>query len=350
MIEAALESQFLAVFQGAGLNHGPLKITALAGDASTRRYFRIVDGGEKASSYIMMVLGEKGGAEEAGSANYGGELPFIAVHRMLQSIGVDIPKIHHFDENNGLMLLEDLGDQTLLAWAQTQAPENWPHFYKKAMDVVVDLQFGSAKLPPEHGIAQAAFDEPLLYWEFEHFVEYGLERRYRPLESDDKATIDGILKGLSQEIAAWPRVIVHRDFHSRNLMVANGRLATIDFQDALMGPMAYDVVSLLRDAYIVLPDAMVCELIAYYLQSFEARFGYHLDAEAFQRQFDLLTVHRALKAAGRFEYFYFENGNGDYLPDVPRAIAYARSAMEKYDDLRQLQALYGKYCKAFVAQ
>jgi aminoglycoside/choline kinase family phosphotransferase len=132
-------------------------------------------------------------------------------------------------------------------------------------------------------------------------------------------------------------VFTHRDYHSRNLMVDGGRLGVIDFQDALMGPATYDLASLLRDAYIQLDEALVDDLVAYYLDRMAERGSVWNDRPAFRFLFDLTSIQRNLKAAGRFVYIDRVKGNAKFLADVPRVLGYVKRNLQKYSDLAALR-------------
>ncbi|NGZ60976.1 MAG: aminoglycoside phosphotransferase, partial [Nitrospira sp. LK265] len=142
---------------------------------------------------------------------------------------------------------------------------------------------------------------------------------------------------IAELLAGQPRAFTHRDYHSRNLMVDGSRLGVIDFQDALMGPTTYDLASLLRDAYIQLDEALVDDLVGYYLDQLAERRFVWTDRAAFRRLFDLTSIQRNLKAAGRFVYIDRVKGNPKFLADIPRVLSYVKRNLEKYSELETLR-------------
>ena len=190
-----------------------------------------------------------------------------------------------------------------------------------------------------------SFDEPLLMWEFEHFLEYGIwaRRDKKPMCADDEAVVRKGFSFIAQWLAGQPRVFTHRDYHSRNVMVDGERLGIIDFQDALLGPATYDLASLLRDSYIALDEAFVDEMIDRYVAGMCAgldRDGRErlllTDLTAFRRLFDFTSIQRNLKAVGRFVYIDRIKGNPKFLADIPRTLSYVRQNLEKYSELEPL--------------
>ena len=163
------------------------------------------------------------------------------------------------------------------------------------------------------------------------------------MEHGDEAAIREECRKISEFLASQPRVFVHRDYHSRNLMVAGERLGVIDFQDALMGPATYDLASLLRDAYIALDESLIDRLIDYYLDQLQE--GRHLwtNREAFRRLFDFTSIQRNLKAAGRFVYIDRVKGNPKFLADIPRTLGYVKRNLHKYPELFTLDKLLSHY-------
>jgi len=180
-------------------------------------------------------------------------------------------------------------------------------------------------------------------WEFDHFIEYGIEKRAgKALPDKDRHAIRTEMRKLAEVMAAQPRVFTHRDYHSRNLMVQDGRLRVLDFQDALMGPASYDLASLLRDSYLSLDQGLIDELVIRYLEG-RARASAPLDRVTFLRLFDLTSIQRNLKAAGRFVYIAREKHNDRYLQYVPRTLGYVRRNLEHYRDLHPLRKALARY-------
>ena len=326
------------------------RLLPLAGDASNRRYFRIEVSDAARHAVILMQLAEPEAfkqSEEAvsGSSHAIAELPFINVHRHLSKADVPVPELYYYDQAAGLLYLEDFGDVTLAeACAHANAAEMETR-YKQAIDVLVRMQArGTSPAEPLCLAFHRSFDVPLLMWEFDHFLEYGIAARLgAPMDSGDTEAIRNEFRKISELLAGQPRVFVHRDYHSRNLMIAGDRLGVIDFQDALMGPATYDLASLLRDAYIALDEALIDRLIDYYLDQLEEGRQLWTNREAFRRLFDFTSIQRNLKAAGRFVYIDRVKGNPKFLADIPRTLGYVRRNLNKYPELFTLRKLMSHY-------
>ena len=333
-------------------------LTPLAGDASNRRYFRVHLTGGRVSSAILMQLAEPEAFKASEEAVSGGapattELPFLNVLRHLAHAGTPVPALYHYDITAGLLYLEDFGDLTLAEAAQKGGPAERAALYREAIDTLVDLHVRASANSEDGCVAFGrSFDTPLLMWEFDHFLEYGVVARIgQPLPEEDAQAIRAECRKICDVMAAQPRVFTHRDYHSRNVMVRaepvkGGRLGVIDFQDALMGPAAYDVASLLRDAYIALEEELVDELVARYLDGI-ARYGLGgTDRHAFRQVFDFTSIQRNLKAAGRFVYIDRVKGNPKFLADIPRVLGYVKRNLARYPELSTLR----KHLTPYVAE
>ncbi|MBI5855870.1 MAG: phosphotransferase [Nitrospirae bacterium] len=324
-------------------------LSPLAGDASNRRYFRAHLSDGPVSSTILMQLAEPEAfkaSEEAvsGAASAVTELPFLNVRRHLSQAGTPVPSLYHYDATAGLLYLEDFGDLTLAEAAQKGSPAARATLYREAIDILVEMHVrGSAKATDACLAFTRSFDVPLLMWEFDHFLEYGIvARRGRPMCAEDAQPIHAEFRNIAELMAAQPRVFTHRDYHSRNLMVcaapAKGRrLGVIDFQDALMGPASYDLASLLRDAYIALDEELIDELVSRYLDGVAKQGKAVTDRRAFRQVFDFTSIQRNLKAAGRFVYVDRVKGNPKFLADIPRVLGYVRHNLERYSELATLR-------------
>jgi N-acetylmuramate 1-kinase len=184
-----------------------------------------------------------------------------------------------------------------------------------------------------------AFDVEKLTWELEFFVKYFVQG-YRGVEltAEERGALQEEWAAIVGELAAEPRVLCHRDYHSRNLMLSDASLYIIDFQDARLGPDTYDLASLLRDSYVDIADRELDELIAYFL----ALKGL-ADVEEFRRRFDLMALQRNLKALGTFGYQTMTRRNPVYIQYMPRTLRYARSNLEKYPRFTRLRTLLGAH-------
>jgi aminoglycoside/choline kinase family phosphotransferase len=314
----------------------------LGGDASDRRYYRITYGvfGERKSA-VMMELANAGpfikSEEVTLYHDESGELPFLNIHRFLSDLGAPAPKVLHIDLAHGVILLEDLGDTLLLDVAQGPQKDRIKKLYQRAIDLLVYLQIeGTARLGDDCVASHQAYTAELFLWEFRHFFEYGIEARFHPLPAAARQELDDACRQWARHLASLPQVFVHRDYHSRNLMVQNDKLAIIDFQDALLGPRTYDLASLLRDSYVDLGWKLVDELLDYYLARWKQRGGDELDRKSFVAELWATALQRNLKAAGRFVYIERVKGKPGYEKDIPRTLSYLPGYAKRAPELAGL--------------
>ena len=289
-------------------------LTLVAGDASNRRYFRLQRGN---TSYIVA---EAPPATEKNEA-------FVAVRHVLSRAGVTVPMIHAVDYARGYMLLEDLGDHSLLPALNTETVDS---HYQQAFFVLDKMaSIGSCGWP------DGAYDHALLSeelsrfpaWFVEGLLDYSVDAQERQLlERFNAALIDSALE--------QPLVLVHRDFHSLNLMLQpGGELAVIDFQDAVVGPVTYDLVSLLRDCYIRWPaDKVERWALSYRQQLRNSGQLTEVEEELFLRWFDWMGLERHIKVLGTFARLHLRDGKPGYLDDLPLAIDYVEEILLKYAD------------------
>jgi N-acetylmuramate 1-kinase len=316
---------FLAERYGSG--NEPL-LHALSGDASTRRYYRVQDG---ATTYIVCVYPEPFDPAT---------LPFLVVHRLMSGWGLPIPQMVAVDGPRGVTMQEDLGDLTLQECLETGSRPERVELYRQAIDQLVVLQRESARAPQRAPCFQIAFDFEKLSWEMHFFWKHFLEG-YRKIELsvEDRAAIADGFHRLCSEISSWPRVLTHRDFHSRNLMSFKGQLYWIDFQDARMGHATYDLASLLRDSYVELDEDFVIERA----EEFRQRAVPGEGRDIFQRRFELMSIQRNLKALGTFGYQGSVRGSRVYLPYIPRTLANARRNLVRYPEFVALHRALARH-------
>lgn len=325
-----------------GIHPAGLEITPLQGDASNRFYYRLrYLESNRPATLIVMELAEPEAikaSEEAVSAStvQVDELPFINVLNHLAKADVAVPKLYHYDRPAGLLFLEDLGDRTLEIEMTACTPERAMQYYRLALGELAKIQGPATRTVGPACIASGrSFDVPLLMWEFDHFLEYGIETRMGiKIRPADREVIRGEFLKISEILSAEPKVFTHRDFHSRNLMIHQDRIRLLDFQDALMGPAVYDLASLLKDSYVVLEEGMVDALIEHYRGIGPAVPS---DRSDFRRRFDLMSVQRNLKAAGRFVYIAVVKKKRHLLPYVPQTLAYVGRNLERYPELKRLR-------------
>ncbi len=304
------------------------RVVPLTGDASDHRYFRLIP--PDAPSTILAV--------HAAPFSYEA-LPFVNVADLLRRVPVPIPTILDHADDLGVLVLEDLGDLTLQAHLGAVPSAARIAWYRRAVDLLVALQErGGALASADYLPYRLAFDTEKLGWELDFFMEHFVEDRRRASVSDrTRAALRSEFDIIVGTLAAEPRVLCHRDFHSRNLMVHRDRLYVIDFQDARMGPDTYDLASLLRDSYVDLSDELVCDAIDHFL----LRRGAGLDRGKFLRRLDLMALQRNLKALGTFGYQIATRHNPVYLQYIPRTLRYVRENLARhprFDTTRTLLA------------
>lgn len=307
-----------------------IQLNEIAGDASTRRFYRVTTGAKTA---VLIIH-----SEPLGSA-----APLFSNHRVLESIGVAVPRILASDPAHGLVLTEDLGDATLqkhlLNTASDRRLDEAARLYRQACDLIVRLhRKGAAALRPGDFAATCALDRERFLFELDHFHRHFIigHRQMTPGPVDD-AMLHAFYADLAEECNRLTRVYCHRDFQSRNLMVERGRLRLIDFQDARMGPYTYDAASLLRDSSLDLDPKMVEEMLDRLCRALGA------EPEEFRRDFDLAALQRNLKDLGTFGYMASQRGRSEYLEYVPRTIGYIKRTLIRSPGYHLVYPLVERY-------
>jgi aminoglycoside/choline kinase family phosphotransferase len=304
----------------------PLSAEEMPGGASTRRFFRVALGSGRTG--VAMYVPEAGKPDEIAKVDEGGRRwPFLEVRDLLEERGVRVPSVIGAACDDGFLVVDDLGDDTLARYLE-RSPGRRESLYRLAVSDLARAQRALSVLPEGSIVNERAFDYDLLRWEIDHFREWALEARGVSLSASDRGVFDRAADFLAKTVAELPRGFVHRDYQSRNLMVlsSSGReeLVWIDFQDALLGPRVYDLVALLGDSYQVFDDAFVSER----LDEFAAHHGLSADGRAtLSREFDLVTVQRKLKDAGRFVFIEHKKGDASYLKFVDPTIDKVRRAL-----------------------
>jgi N-acetylmuramate 1-kinase len=247
---------------------------------------------------------------------------------------VPVPAILGYSNELGILALEDLGDVTLQAHLGAATRADHAALYRQAVTLIARMQQRGRDLASDHYLPYGiAFDVEKLSWELQFFVKHFLEAyRGAALSAAGREALGVELLRIAEELAAEPRVFCHRDYHSRNLMLHDGQLYIIDFQDARMGPDTYDLVSLLRDSYMDFSEREVDELIAFFLALRGVgadRGGAGNEAGVFRRRFDLMALQRNLKALGTFGFQTTTRANPVYIQYIPRTIAYVRNNTER---------------------
>ncbi len=316
-------------------------IQRLKGDASTRSYYRLDVPGQ-APVIVMRLPADALSADEGTSDPRPAELPFINMQRHLLARGVPVPRVLVDHTSRGVLLLEDLGDETFEARLRKHEPAGWRELYAQAVDVMAAMHRACA----EHDSACVAygrsFDRKLLRWELEHFREWGLEALGITLSDAQRGELERSFDLLVDQVLALPQGFVHRDYQSRNLMWALGdALVVIDFQDALQGPAVYDLVALMCDSYVDLDHPLQLAMITHLA---ELRGE---SAAALERAFWLVTVQRKLKDAGRFVFIDQVRGNPDFLPWYAPSLRYVGRALSHLPELAPLATLLREHIPGF---
>ena len=286
------------------------QVTALKGDASSRRYFRIVS---SSASYIV--------AQSPLDKIDNNVFCNIAKHWLAQ--GVNVPQVFELDEKNGFMLVEDLGANHLF---DVCSDNNSDYYYRQAIDQLLCVQKLQSNTLP-------VFDRSFLLREMMLFKDWFVEQHLMLSTAD--CVLDAF-EVLIQSALTQPQLVMHRDYHSKNLLITHDDISIIDFQDAVIGPIAYDLVSLLRDCYVSLTDTQLENLQSYYLKLLnESKLLSHsVSKEEWAVWFDLIGLQRHLKVLGLFIRLAVQEGKDSYLKDLPRVYHYVENISAKYQQLK----------------
>jgi aminoglycoside/choline kinase family phosphotransferase len=318
-------------------------VTRLPGGAGNRIYWRVCALDGPHSAIVMDLPADPVKSEEASKDHAPPELPFVNVHRYLSRIGVRVPAIYLDAAKDGFLVIEDLTDRTLeKALNEGRDREK---LYSQAIDALARLRAHAERSPDPSCLAWTrAFDYDLYHWEFEHFIEYGLLARGAKPTDAELQTLRREFARISLELAAAPRSFTHRDYQSRNIMITDaGEQVLIDFQDALQGPRQYDLVCLLRDSYVELDRPLIDKMLRRYLQVLPTEGGPSLPPEDFVAFFDLLTVQRKLKDAGRFVFIDRVKKNPSFLVHIPSSLRYVRDALKRRPELGEISQILQRH-------
>jgi aminoglycoside/choline kinase family phosphotransferase len=326
-----------AFLTATGLSTRGAKVVPLTGDASDRRYFRVLLLDEP-----PQVL-----AVHPGPIDFAA-LPFVNVARLLSAMPVPVPQILGYSDHHGIIALQDLGDVTLQAHLGAASPADHAALYRQAVTFIETLQRRGAELAsPGYVPYGIAFDAEKLTWELQFFTKHFLEAyRGAQISAAAREALAAEYAAIAGELAAEPRVLCHRDYHSRNLMLHDGHLYIIDFQDARMGPDTYDLVSLLRDSYVDFIEPQIDELIAFFMALRSGRPGVSSSAtnpQEFRRRFDLMALQRNLKALGTFGFQTTSRQNTVYIQYIPRTLNSARANLLRYPRFARLRGLLAEH-------
>jgi len=298
-------------------------LSPASNDASFRRYFRVRFDDGRPTLIVMDAPPEREDCR-----------PFVHVAELFAAAGVQVPAIHSRNFDQGFLLLSDLGDTTYLA-ALAEREDSADRLYGDALDALVRIQLASRPAAlPEYGRELLA-RELALFPDWYVGRQLGLE-----LSAAQRQALEESFAVLLANNLAQPRVFVHRDYHSRNLMQGSPNPGILDFQDAVYGPVTYDLVSLLRDAYIAWPEERVIDwCIRYWEKARKAGLPVAADFAAFYRDFEWMGAQRQLKVLGIFARLCYRDGKDGYIRDQPLVMRYLRGTCERYRELRPLARL-----------
>jgi aminoglycoside/choline kinase family phosphotransferase len=314
-------------FLSTSLKSKEVVVQSLAGDASARRYYRAILGDD---SYVLMSW-----EPFADEKNY----PFLNVLHHFEKHDVHVPKVISLSKEEGFVLLEDLGDLTLeRKFWESQNQEQALEFYQRSIDEIIKIHYPcTADRKPEYAAFKIEFNTERLLWEMNYAREHLLEK-FLHLKYDAKqgALLDKHFHSVCERLHNEPKFIAHRDYHSRNLMIKTGKMRVIDFQDARLGAVQYDLVSLLRDSYVDLNDDMAASLMDYYLERRKEFIPKAVDREHFDKIYELQSVQRCLKACGSFASFFNTRNDTRYLKYIRSTLQRVRKALLRFPEHRDL--------------
>ncbi len=295
-----------------------IKIEVASADASFRRYFRLVSTEKVADVKSWIIMDAPPDKEDC--------RPFIVIAKLIEASGVQAPHIFDFNEPQGFMRLSDLGS---IAYLDRLNNETVNVLYTDAIQAIVKMQTIQADIP--------TYDEKLLQFEMSLFSDWFIAQHLNlKLDESQKNIIEQTFSFLTESALQQPTVFVHRDYHSRNLMLTEkSNPGVIDFQDAVNGPPTYDLVSLIKDCYIAWPREKQLQWIDQFLEMSRLK----IDRQQFIKQLDLMGMQRHLKAIGIFARLNYRDGKSGYMKDIPRTLAYVVDVCQRYAELESFSNL-----------
>lgn len=313
----------LTPFLSRSLNSNSYKVFSLAGDASNRRYYRVVLDNQ---SWVLMRW------EPFDPNNY----PFLSVLNHFAKNGVNVPKIIAMAPEEGLVLLEDLGDLMLeRKFWESQSHESSMEWYKLTVDEIVKIHYPATNDKSDCSAFKIKFDTEKFLWE----MNYGKDNllagvlNFQFNEKTNKEISD-IFLSICSKLDAEPKRIAHRDYHSRNVMIKLDKVHVIDFQDARLGPIQYDLVSLMRDSYVDMSDDMAKILINYYLDQSRSYLPKDFSREHFDRMYELQSIQRCFKACGSFASFFHQREDRRYLKYLSGTLRRVMKAINEFPEYK----------------
>lgn len=319
-----IRQQKLGEWLVATLQRTDFRLTTASADASFRRYFRvhlIAENGDEETLIAMDAPPPQENCE-----------PFVRVAKLFSEAGMHVPSVIAQDLTQGFLLLSDLGDVTYLSKLNQETASA---LYHDANMALIKLQLASQpNVLPD-------YDAELLTREMQLFPDWYINKHLNlTLSEKQKAALQQTFEVLNNNILAQGKVYVHRDYHARNLMVCDDNPGVLDFQDAVYGPITYDLVSLLKDAYISWEEEQIIDwCVRYWQAARKAELPVPDDFSEFYRDFEYMGAQRHIKVLGIFARLYHRDGKDGYLKDMPLVMAYLRKVCERYIELKPMLRL-----------
>jgi hypothetical protein len=311
-----------------------LTLDRLKGDASERNFYRVRF--NRQHSQVLMAFDPPQPEKQA---------QLELVWRYFKSQDLGVPLLYYHDLKRGLLFFEDCGDVTLEQVVHKEPAEVYYPYYEQAIELLLKIQLAGIRYrDPDCPVFQRAFDTEKLCWELDFFLEHMLGDYLKlRLPPEDERGLKEHFLDLCRQLAAEPHYLTHRDYHSRNLMIKDGRIRLVDYQDARLGLCQYDLASLLRDSYVQLSESQVNSLLEYYIRLKQEAEGAVIDRKRFRQIFDYTCIQRSLKAVGTFAYLACQRSKPEYLKFIPNTLKYVRQNLNKYPELNAFRQLLGKY-------
>ncbi len=315
--------EYLIPFLTRSLNSNSYKVFSLAGDASNRRYYRVVLDHQ---SWVLMRW------EPFQPDNY----PFLSVLNHFAKNGVHVPQVIAMSPEEGLVLLEDLGDLTLeRKFWESQNQDAAFDFYQMAIDEIVKIHHPATLNKSDCTAFKIKFDTEKFLWEMNYGKDNLLSGVLKfPFNPTLEKEISDIFLDICSRLDQEPKRIAHRDYHSRNLMIKLDQMSVIDFQDARLGPIQYDLVSLMRDSYVDMTDVMAKNLIDYYLERSKEYLPKDFSRDQFDHIYELQSIQRCFKACGSFASFYHLRQDRRYLKYLSGTLRRVLKAINEFPEYK----------------
>jgi aminoglycoside/choline kinase family phosphotransferase len=312
------------IFLQNSLKADDIQVLPIAGDASSRRYYRIIQGDR---SLVLMCW-----EPFINDGNY----PFLSVLDHFNHHGVHVPKVIDLAPPLGVVLLEDLGDLTLeRKFWENQNRKLVQPFYEQALDELVKMHYPCTADKNNCTAFKISFNTERLLWEMNYGREHLLEKLCQvQLSEKTSRELERLFTDICAKIDAEPKFIAHRDYHSRNVMIKLGKMRVIDFQDARLGAIQYDLVSLLKDSYVEMDNEMAAQLITYYLEARRQYISQKVDMDHFWNIYELQSIQRCFKACGSFASFLNLREDTRYLKYLPQTLLHVRASLLHFSEYK----------------